>query len=163
MSTRVAEGFCRYAPRGGNGNCLSLRWMEPRLCFRAAAIATFLVACNTPTIPIPPPGPEPQDVVVATYDLDPSKLVFTGGPEVAGASSSFPGGARVTLYDDDAGDGTIVTADADGTFVSDPVTGGEGDRVRIWYEDEAGTMSKELCLVVTLGRQSQINVTACPE
>jgi hypothetical protein len=122
-----------------------------------SALAAWLFACNTPTIPLPPPAPEAEDVVVSVYAADPTRLVFAGDP--AGPRNSFPGGSLVTIFDDDSGHGALVTADAQGRFESDPVTAAVGDDVRIWYEDDNGR-SSDLCLVVAVGRQGGENL--CP-
>jgi hypothetical protein len=134
--------------------------MRVRALHVAAGVLAILTACNTPTIPLPPPEPAPEDMVVALYELDPEKLVFSAEPVEAGARLSIPAGARVTIFDEDSGYGTLVTAGDDGRFVSDPLTGGEGDLVRIGYETEEGEVSHDLCLLVTLGRQGAAN--RCP-
>ena len=126
----------------------------------AAGLLVALTACNTPMIPLPPPEPEPQDMVVAVYKADPTRLVFSAEAATPGARLSFPARALVTIFDDDSGYGTLVTAGGDGSFVSDPVTAEEGDRVRIGYESEEGELSEELCLRVALGRQGPDDV--CP-
>jgi len=124
----------------------------------ASLAMAVLVACNTPTIPLPPPQPEPEDVVVTRYQLDDTKLVLEADSE--SRASSFPPGAVVTIFDRDSGYGTVVTADGNGEFVSDPFTGQEGDVVFISYVDEEGAESDELCVLVRLGRQGDGDL--CP-
>lgn len=117
-----------------------------------------LFACNTPTIPIPPPSPDPDDVVVSQYPLDATKLVFEGSSD--DGRSTFAADALVTVFNDDTEGGVLATSDANGEFVTDPLTAAVGDRVRIWFETEDGGMSGELCLIVSLGRQDDGNL--CP-
>jgi len=92
-------------------------------------------------------------MVVALYEADPTKLVFSAEPQAPDDRLSFPPRALVSIYNDDIDLGVLAPAGDDGSFEAEPLTGQEGDTVRIWYEDEGGEMSDELCLLVALGRQ----------
>ena len=135
--------------------------MRVRAALRVASgIAVLVAACNTPTIPLPPPRPEAEDVVVARYAADPTKLVFSAEPAAPGDHLSFPPRALVSIYNDDVDVGVLAPTDGEGRFETEPITGEEGDRVRIWYVDEDGELSVDLCLLVALGRQTRGDV--CP-
>jgi hypothetical protein len=115
----------------------------------AAALGCLfaLPACNTPFIPLPPPG-DPTFTPVAMTD-------GMGGPrtlwETRGAPSSAMREARVFVYNIDGGSGVIVRAQEDGAYVTNPLEGKLGDRVQIHYIDREGHNSPDICRTLQQG------------
>ena len=105
-------------------------------------------ACITPTIPLPPPEPEG-----VSFGLDTMTNTATFSYTIP---TGVFGGARVFVEDETQGDGTITTANPDGTV--DPVSWSpafDGDRVQITFklgEDSAG-----ICLILHPGPSSPAN------
>ncbi|HUS63005.1 MAG TPA: hypothetical protein VMZ28_00635 [Kofleriaceae bacterium] len=99
------------------------------------------MACNTPSVPIPPP-------VLAALRFHaapaPGKVVVQGDPNPNHAS------ARFYIYNQTSGDGVITTAAADGAFTTDAFDGADGDTARIYYDTLAGERSQEACVQLQL-------------
>jgi hypothetical protein len=113
----------------------------------AAALATVtlgLGACNTPFIPIPPPG----DPI-----FTPMTAVSAMGMEHVSwqASGHANAGARVFLYNTKLGVGVIARADDDGGYVSSPFDGQIGDPIEISYETPKGERSAGICRPLQAG------------
>jgi hypothetical protein len=126
-----------------------------KLCIAVAAgligaIGCLLVfaSCNTPFIPLPPPG-DPTFTPVAMND-------GMGGPrtlwETRGAPASSMSEARVFVFNLDGGSGVIVRAAVDGSYVTNPIEGKLGDRIQVRYESKDGHPSPDICRVLQQGR-----------
>ena len=93
-----------------------------RLCLAVLVAA----ACTTPSVPIPPPEPER---VYFSLDVDNGTASFSYAAE-----SSFAD-AVVYIFNRDAGEGIITTAEADGSVSpTAPFPALEGDEVVITFE-----------------------------
>jgi len=93
------------------------------------ALAIGHLACVTPSVPIPPPSPEN---VFFALDADTGFATFRYGPEPSFA------GAVVYVFNRDAGEGIITTAESDGSVLdTPPFPAIEGDEIVITFESEA--------------------------
>jgi hypothetical protein len=113
----------------------------------AASLVLALPACNTPFIPLPPPG-DPTFTPVRVSDA-------TGGTrtlwETRGGPSPTMTEATVSIFDMDVGAGVIVRAQTDGSYVASPLDANEGDRVQLSYQTKDGRNSQSICRVLTQG------------
>ncbi|MEO8844148.1 MAG: hypothetical protein ABI591_02925 [Kofleriaceae bacterium] len=113
---------------------------------RLALIALLgLVACVTPSIPIPPPDPAQADFTVTTQD----------GASIA--AFSYPAdtnyvGATYYLFDHDTGGGVFHIANADGSISGLALAASIGDQVVITIEGNEQTVSR--CVVLREGTQN---------
>jgi len=122
----------------------------PGLLLLLAVFMVFLGGCNTPVIPIPPPPIETLQLEI----VDPGKNEIS----INGRANSNLIGMLVFLYNQRTGDGVINTAEADGSFVTDPLPVQDRDRLDLWAAIEAEDPSDSLCLEVDL---SQGALRAC--
>lgn len=111
-----------------------------------AALALLFAAgaCNTPSVPIPPPRPD--DVF---FEVDPDEAFgrFSHGPR-----ADF-GDAIVYVFNRDVGRGVISTANPDGSVdPTDTFPAIAGDRILITFEVE--TQLASICLKLEPGRSS---------
>jgi hypothetical protein len=102
-----------------------------------------LPSCNTPFIPLPPPG-DPTFTPVVVNDAAGSHMVW----ETRGTADSQ---AKVSVYNADVGAGVIVRAQTDGTYVAVPIDGREGDRVQIEYTASDGRSAPSICRILQKG------------
>jgi hypothetical protein len=111
----------------------------------ACGLAFLVVfpSCNTPFIPLPPPG-DPTFTPV-TMNEGPRIWETRGGP------SSAMSEARVFVYNIDGGTGVIQRANADGSYVANPIDARLGDRIQIRYESKDGRNSPDICRVLQQG------------
>ena len=110
--------------------------LKRRILLAAGALGV-ICACNTPSVPLPPPNLPALGFQPATQA---GQVVLSGKPEQRHAL------ARFYVYDRGNGDGVITTAGADGAFTSTPFTGAEGDFVQIYYDTPAGERSEDACV-----------------
>lgn len=95
----------------------------------AAAAAAGLWACAAPSVPIPPPQPERMSFEL---DLDAGSASFAYDPVADYA------GAVVYVFNRDAGQGVITTADGDGRVApTEPFPAAEGDEIVVSFELES--------------------------
>jgi hypothetical protein len=95
----------------------------------SVAVAAGLFACAAPSVPIPPPQPERM-----SFEVD-----------VAGGTARFSyepvadyAGAVVYVFNRDAGQGVITTADGDGGVApTEPFPAAEGDEIVVSFELES--------------------------
>jgi hypothetical protein len=119
-----------------------------------AGCLLVFASCNTPFIPLPPPG-DPTFTPVAMDGRGEARTLW----ETRGAPASAMSEARVFVFNIDAGTGVIVRAAADGSYITaDPLEGRLGDRVQLRYESPDGRMSPDICRVLEQGRAQ----TPCP-
>jgi hypothetical protein len=118
------------------------RWIfGGTLAGAVAAVSLSLGACNTPFIPIPPPG-DPTFRPVATVDAmgqTHTTWETSGGPHPAMA------GVRVFVYNATLGEGVIARAGTDGAYVAAPLEGRPDDRIELFYETAKGDRSPGIC------------------
>ena len=117
--------------------------LRPRtLC--GALLAAVLTACATPSIPIPPPSPENM-----AFEVD----VDAGSARFSYRRDSTFAGAIVYVFNRDAGEGVITTADGEGAVApTDPFPATEGDEVVVTFELEHQLAST--CVVLADGPSS---------
>jgi hypothetical protein len=91
-------------------------------------------------VPLPPPA---VDTSALTFtNPSPGMVVLTGEPRMTHAN------ARFYIIDRQNGDGTIVTAAADGSFATPPMAAMLGDVAEIYYQKTDGTPSEHTCVTV---------------
>ncbi len=111
-------------------------------------LSLALPACNTPFIPLPPPG-DPTFTPVAISDgMGGMRTMW----EVRGMPASALSEAKVSVYNSDVGAGVIVKAQLDGAYVTSPIDGHEGDRVQIDYVAKDGSAGPGICRRLVTGR-----------
>ena len=114
-----------------------------RILALAAGLA-LAVACNTPSIPIPPP-----ELSNMSFDYDEAAGTATYS---YGRDEDF-GGAVVYVYNRDQGVGVIDTARADGTVgPTAPFSAALGDNIVVTYEAEEQLVT--ICAVLAAGPPS---------
>lgn len=119
--------------------------MSKRFTIAIAVFALGLAsACFTPSVPIPPPQPEEM---AFTIDPDNNLVRYSSQPNASYA------GAVVYVFNRSAGQGVIVTAEADGSVSpTPPFPGADGDHVIVSYELD--TQLTAVCLVLHDGPSS---------
>jgi hypothetical protein len=127
-------------------------WMKTRRSKLVAGAALALaLACNTPFIPLPPPGDPTFTPVIVTDGMGAMHTTWeTRGNAMASA--------KVSIFNLDGGSGVIIRAQPDGTYVASPFEGREGDRIQIIYDTDDGRESPGICRVLQRG----LSQTACP-
>jgi hypothetical protein len=117
----------------------------------AAALLGILLGCNTPYIPLPPPGTPTFDPVVTTDAAGAPRTAWqaTGGPNAAMTD------ARVAVYNVTLGRGVIAraqgTGQTAGAYVTGLFDGNPNDRIEISYENKDGELSPTLCVLLQTG------------
>ncbi len=104
-------------------------------------LALALAACNTPSVPLPPP-------VVAALgfsDAGGGMVVLQGKPAVQHAN------ARFFALNLSRGDGVITTAAADGSFTTSPFPATDGDSMVLYFERPTGERSEDVCVDMHVG------------
>jgi len=107
----------------------------------AAAALVAVTACNTPSVPIPPPVLS----AIAFTAPSPGTVVVVGQPEPRHAN------ARFFVINRSTGDGVITTAAPDGSFTTTPFAGKMNDTVQMFYDTPAGEHSEEVCALLQVG------------
>ena len=122
-----------------------------------AAGGSFVIglpACNTPFIPLPPPGDPTFTPVMVSDGMGGTRMMW----ETRGGASSAMAEAKVSVFNVDVGAGVIVRAQADGAYVASPLDGREGDRIQIGYDGKDGRSGPGICRILTKG----VAQTGCP-
>lgn len=139
---------------GWQGACVGgrviVRKLRPYLA--ALTLAGITVACNTPSVPIPPPA-------VGALRFQSSGTPQPGTVVLQGAPFPHHANVRFYVYNLSRGDGVITTAAADGAFTTSPFAGTEGDTVRLYFDRANGDRSADACV------QLQVEATllnGCP-
>jgi hypothetical protein len=112
-----------------------------RAYLAAALLGGVTVACNTPSVPIPPPV---LNELRFRAGGTPGLVVMQGNPNPNHAN------ARFYIYNHSRGDGVITTAGGDGAFTTSPFAGTDGDTARIYFDTLAGERSQEVCVQLQL-------------
>jgi hypothetical protein len=118
----------------------------------AGALLAATVACNTPSVPLPPP-----ELPALSFQ---APATATGQFVLQGMPSTHQANARFFVLDLTSGDGVITTCAADGSFTSGPFTAQVGDTIDLSYETPAGEHSGEAC--VPLQANTPLLSIACP-
>ena len=131
------------------------RWLLiGALASALGGLTLSLGACNTPFIPIPPPG-DPSFKPIATQDAMGTQHTIW---ETSGAANPAMAGAQVYVYNRALGVGVIARASADGAYVATPIDGRVGDPIELFYETPKGERSTAICR----GLQEGPAHNACP-
>lgn len=108
------------------------------------ALAVAHVACGSPSVPIPPPSPEK---VSFALDEDSGSATFSYGSD-----PSF-GGAIVSIFNREVGEGIITTAESDGTVSETaPFPAILGDEIVITFDTGADLSST--CVTIANGQSN---------
>jgi hypothetical protein len=118
----------------------------------AASALLPLSACNTPFIPIPPPGNPTFEPVVTPEPMGGTRTFWL-------ARGSVLPGARVFLWNASLKAGVIAQASTDGSYVAGPFDGKRGDAIELRYETAKGERSSSLCRILDAGERRAV----CPE
>jgi hypothetical protein len=110
----------------------------------AAALGLgFIVACNTPSVPLPPP-----DVPALSFEVPAGTPA--GMIALKGKPSQRHVDVRFYVIDQSSGDGVITTTAHDGSFETAPFAAKEMDSVQMYYDSAEGERSEELCVTLVL-------------
>ncbi len=119
---------------------MSTLHLAQRFCLAAA----LLLGCTTPSVPIPPPSPEK---VYFSLDLDSGTASFGYAADPSYAD------AVVYIFNRDAGQGIITTAEADGSVgPTEAFPAVEGDEVIVTFE--AHSQVSSTCLRMQDGQSN---------
>jgi hypothetical protein len=108
------------------------------------AVVLALAACNTPFIPIPPPG-DPTFTPIAGQGAAKPTWEVRGGPNAGMVD------ARVFVWNRRLAAGLIARADQTGAYVASPLEADIGDPVEISYETPKGERSETICRPLQAG------------
>ncbi len=104
-----------------------------KLCLQVALSAVVLAGCTSHSVPIPPPSPES---VYFSLDLELGQASFRYDSAPAFA------GATVYIFNRDAGEGIITTAESDGSVMeTPPFPAIAGDEVSVTFQSEGHSSS----------------------
>ena len=115
---------------------------------RIGLMATLLavaggLACNTPSVPLPPPSLDMISFQPATTS---DSVILQGTAESRYAN------ARFYVFNLTRNEGVITDAAADGSFTTDPFAGASGDTVEIYYDPPGGgERSPSVCTTLQFG------------
>jgi hypothetical protein len=142
----AARRTARAAGRPGGRAGRALRVLVAAV-LSAASLMFALPACNTPFIPLPPPGDPTFSPVMVSDGSGGTRTLW----ETRGAPSPTMGESTVYVFNLDVGAGVIVRAQTDGSYVASPLDGNEGDRVQLSYQTKDGRNSQSICRVLKQG------------
>jgi hypothetical protein len=125
-------------------------WMTTRR-FKLGVALALVLACNTPFIPLPPPSDPTFTPIMVSDGMGGMRTTWETRGSVMAA-------AKVSIFNLDGGNGVIIRAQADGTYVANPFDGKEGDRIQLHYDTDDGRESPGICRVLQRG----LSQTACP-
>jgi hypothetical protein len=108
----------------------------------AASALVAIFACNTPSVPLPPPELPSLGFISAGV----------GTVSLQGMPSQQHAGVRFYVFNQSRGDGVITTAAANGTFTTSPFAGTDGDFVRLYYDSPIGERSQDACVALHLNQ-----------
>lgn len=109
----------------------------------AAALLGAVLACNTPSVPLPPPDLPALSFQSAQMST-PGLVVLQGMPTGRHAN------ARFYVVNLALGDGVITTAKADGSFTTSPFAAADGDKIELYFDTPAGERSQNACVALHL-------------
>ncbi|HZS37535.1 MAG TPA: hypothetical protein VFF06_11950 [Polyangia bacterium] len=112
-----------------------------RLGLAVTALAA-VAACNTPSVPLPPPDLPSLGFISAGVNL----------VSAQGKPSTEHSGVRFYVYNISRGDGVITTAAADGSFTTSPFAGSDGDTVQLYYDTTSADRSQDVCVALHVGQ-----------
>ena len=137
--------------------------------------AAGLGACVAPILTVPPPGAAEIGFSIYNVASDGGTAAGDGGTATGDAGTAgggeklwiahggpLPAAALATYYLRDRAlqSGVIATANADGSFTSQPMEATERDPIQIYYVTPAGNYSESICVLLSAGSSP---LEACPE
>ena len=108
----------------------------------AASALIAIFACNTPSVPLPPPELPSLGFINAGVGL----------VSLQGMPSMQHSGVRFYVFNQSRGDGVITTAAADGSFTTSPFAGTDGDAMQMYYDSTEGERSQTVCVALHVGK-----------
>ena len=116
-----------------------------KLAVALAVVAAVLLACNTPTIPIPPLG-------APTFQSPAQEVWIASG-------TGAPAAAEIVLINRATGDGVVTRVDQAGAWMTAPFGGAGGDIVELFYRTTTGDVSPSVCSMLATGTPGTVT---CP-
>ncbi len=108
--------------------CVMKLFREWRKLLYTAALATFafnVISCNSPTLPLPPPGSPPPPIAPEI------SLGADGYAVVIGVKSAVDAQAQVICFNTTSGQGVGTTANVEGAY-SLRIQAAPGDVLELW-------------------------------
>jgi hypothetical protein len=127
---------------------------RPRMRLRlwlAALACGAVLACNTPSVPLPPPS---LSGLTFMPGMEAGTVVLTGKPNSQLANAMFH------VQDDARGKEFGTRAAADGSFTTDPFVANDGDLLRMYYDSAQLERSEDVC--AHLVENSPLLSVQCP-
>ncbi len=130
------------------------------------ALASSAGGCFTPSVPVPPPGPESFNFSITTQTCDPmdppsicdptaTVATFSAGPDIDWADS------WVVVRDEHHSDGVVTRTNPDGSVSETmPFRADAGDQINIGYERDSDHQQIGICMVLHAGQGSSSDL--CP-
>lgn len=138
-AARVSAG-ARLAVAATGMTALPRIWL--RLALAACGLGAVL-ACNTPSVPLPPP-------VLSALSFQPGpdagKVVLHGEPTSQHADALFQ------AFNHQRGEGVLEQAAHDGTFTTAPFAASDGDLIELWYDTPGQERSQSACVSLHVGQ-----------
>jgi hypothetical protein len=120
---------------------MKARQVITRVLLPGLALWAILWACNTPSIPMPPPGGE----IVSFIQEDPDHFRFQ-----VDANQYIQPGAEVTVKNLDRSVWVGGIAETDGSFLSEPFAGAPGEIIQLSFiKDGDGGAT---CFILSVGQ-----------
>lgn len=111
----------------------------------AALALGGVVACNSPTIPIPP-------LHAPSFQM--------GGPDIWTATGTgAEADSEVYVLNQTTGEGVITRADANGGYTTPNFAGRVNDAMELFYRTPRGEFSPSICAALNVGTPQ---ISACP-
>lgn len=105
---------------------MSLKQLLTRILLPGLGLLLILWACNAPSFPLPPPGPEAMHFEQTAQGL----VILRADP-----NSNIPAEAQIMVWNLDLRVGAGCYAAPDGSFECGPFYGDVGDIVRMTFTD----------------------------
>lgn len=102
-------------------------------------------ACGPVFIPVPPPMQTRfmSELLIDSTGAQRQFWIAAGGPDEHARNATF------FIIDQERNAGVIAGAMPDGSYVSPPMEGAEGDRILIYYRDSQARYSPTACLLLS--------------
>jgi hypothetical protein len=114
---------------------MPIRWkLAGALC---GLVLGGVVACNSPTIPIPP--------------LRAPSFQMQGTDQWTATGTGAEGNSEVFVVDRATGDGVSTRADANGGYTTPAFTGTANDSIELFYRTPRGEISQSVCVQLAAG------------
>lgn len=121
---------------------MKARQFVVRILLPGLALWAILWACNTPSIPMPPPGPE----IVSFVQEDDTHWTFVIDP-----NQYIPPGAEVTVHNRTLSIWVGGLAGPQGEFTSSPFAGSPGDIIQLTFVTDGGE-GGTTCFILQAGQ-----------